>query len=274
AGFIGSVLVEALGRAGCSVTPLTRRECDMLDAGAVERTLAAIEPGGSAVLCACISRTQRDGFEVFQDNVAMVENFARLARPGQFQSVVYLSSTDVYGNSPTCPVSEKTLPAPDGYYGLAKYVCERILANSAAVDCPVSSLRLPGIFGPTDNGRSILGMFARKIAAGDTVRIFGDGGTLRDFVFVDDLCAIVAALLKRPHNGVLNIATGASRRLIDILNLLAKRLNCELRLKMEPPGERSNDLVFDLTKLRRVVGPLDLTPIEDGLDRLVNFLKN
>lgn len=273
-GFIGQALAGHLRRAGLDVRTPGRAECDLLDAASVERTLAGLPEGASLVHCACISRRQEESFPVFLKNIAMVQNVIEAARTARLRSLVYLSSTDVYGDGPALPITEDTPFAPSGYYGTSKLTCEKFLYHEGALSCPVTSLRLPGIYGPGDRGRSMLGMFARRIARGEAVTVFGDGSTLRDFVLVDDLCLLIGRLLGKPWHGTLNVATGRSTALLDILRGLAETLGCELKLGFAPPGPRSRDLSFDTSALRRVAPELEYTPIARGLALLAEGLRS
>jgi len=163
---------------------------------------------------------------------------------------------------------------PEFYYGVSKLANETLLLRAGLTDFPVTALRLPGIYGPTDNGHSILGMFARRVLRGQELTVFGDGGTLRDFVLVTDLCAIIEALFERPHHGVLNVATGHSMKLLDILNLLAATAGRELVLRYAPAGQRSHDLVFDNAALVAALGgELRLTPLAQGVGILIDSLQ-
>lgn len=272
-GFIGQALARHLRAAGQQVLTPTRAECDLLDAASVACALAALPDGASLVHCACISRRQGETYGLFLQNISMVQHCIDAVRPGRLRSVVYLSSTDVYGDGPELPVTEATPVAPSGYYGSSKLTCEKLLYHVGALDCPVTSLRLPGIYGPGDKGRSMLGMFARRIARGEAITVFGDGGTLRDFVLVDDLCLFIERLLAQPWHGTLNVATGRSTSLLDILQTLAETLACELKLGFAPPGPRSRDLVFDTSALRRVAPDLEYTPIVQGVALLAADLR-
>jgi len=138
----------------------------------------------------------------------------------------------------------------------------------------VTCLRLPGIYGPTDQGHSMLGMFARRVLRGQELTVFGDGSTLRDFVLVTDLCRIIETVLTHPRHGVLNVATGQSMKLLDILRLLATKAGVSLGLRFAPPGPRSHDLVFDTSALSAVVGEgFNMTPLSEGLEILVASLQ-
>lgn len=269
-GFIGRVLVDHLRALGSDVRAYSRADCDMTDLQAVQACLAH-NAGARYVFLSCISRNREDSFEAFELNVRMAHNFAQAAQDSPCGSLVYLSSTDIYGNRPELPVTEDSPVKPDGYYALSKLVNERILFHRLA--CPVTAIRLPGIYGPEDRGKSVLGMFTRRVLAGETVRVFGDGSTLRDFVHIDDLCRIIGQLLDAPQPGVLNIATGTSRRLLDILQTISDIAQRPLNLVMAPPEARSNDLVFDIRALRQAVGGFSPTGLEKGLELLVAHLK-
>lgn len=269
-GFIGRGLVGHLRATGHDVRPYSRADCDMTDQRAVRDCLAANQ-GARYVFLSCISRNREDTFGAFEQNVRMAHHFAEAAQDHPCASLLYLSSTDIYGNRPGLPVTEDTPVKPDGYYAVSKHVNERILFHKMA--CPVTAIRLPGIYGPYDRGKSVLGMFTRRVLAGEVVRVFGDGSTLRDFVYVDDLCRIIGALLDAPQHGVLNIATGASRRLLDILETISGIAGRPLNLVMAPPEARSNDLVFNIEALNRAVGGFTPTPLDTGLALLVDHLK-
>ena len=273
-GFIGATLAKQLKAEGHAVVALSRQVCDMLDPGSVQRTLEHVPTPYSVVHTACLSRHEQDDFGALTKNVAMVENFIRVIRPGSVRSVVYLSSTDVYGDAPLNPITENTMLAPAWYYALSKYTNESLLMRSGQLDCPVTVLRLPGIYGPYDRGRSILGMFARKVVSGDRITIYGDGSTQRDFVLVSDLCEIIRRFLICPVPGVFNVANGRSLRLMDILQTLSALSGKKLNVAMAPEGSRSHDLVFDVSRLQAALGGLVMTPFQEGARRLLDFLKD
>jgi UDP-glucose 4-epimerase len=273
-GFIGATLDKLLRAKGHMVVALSRQECDMLDPGSVQQALERVPAPYSVVHAACLNRHEQDDFGALTKNVAMVENFTRSVRPGAVRCVVYLSSTDVYGDAPVTPITENTLLAPGGYYALSKYNNESLLMRSGQLDCPVTVLRLPGIFGPHDRGRSILGMFARKVMRGELITIFGDGSTRRDFVLVNDLCEIIRRFLICPVPAVFNVANGRSMELMEILQILSALSGKNLNVIMAAAGVRSNDLVFNVTRLQEALGDMRMTPFEEGARRLLDFLNH
>ncbi|MFC2468732.1 MAG: GDP-mannose 4,6-dehydratase, partial [Negativicutes bacterium] len=64
--------------------------------------------------------------------------------------------------------------------------------------------------------------FARAIAAGEDITVFGDGGQTRDFVYAGDIAAgIRAALLTAAPNTVYNLSTATQTSLREIINILS-----------------------------------------------------
>ena len=273
-GFIGATLANQLKVEEYSVAALSRQVCDMLDPGSVQQALEHVPIPYSVVHAACLSRHEQDDFGALTKNVAMVENFLRAARPGAVRSLVYLSSTDVYGDAPVNPITENTSLAPAWYYALSKYTNESLLMRSGQLDCPVTVLRLPGIYGPHDRGRSILGMFARKVVHCELITIYGNGSTQRDFVLVSDLCEIIRRFLICPVPGVFNVANGRSMELMEILKVLSALSGKKLNVTMAAARVRSNDLVFNVTRLQEALGDMRMTPFEEGARRLLDFLND
>lgn len=268
-GFIGNALAGFLEKRGRRVFAFNRADCDMLDPVEVRQTMDALPCPCIVVLCCCISRHRDDSYNAFSKNTLMIENYVNAASAGSVLQTIYLSSTDVYGDAPVLPISEETAIRPNGYYGLSKFACEQILFHNMEKTGQVTALRLPGIYGPNDMGRSILGMFTRNIIHGKEITVFGDGSTLRDFVLVDDLCRLIALLTDRPYQGVINVAGGESLPLKDILELIAKQANRPLNVNHAPPGKRSNDLVFDVPVLSEIAPSVNFTPLNEGIRFLV-----
>jgi UDP-glucose 4-epimerase len=249
-------------------------ECDLRDSEQVERHLVpCIEEGTSLVFAAGPSRKRGDTWETFQENVTMVHNVARAAADNRLRSVVYLSSSDVYGMPPRMlPVNELTPARPTSHYGLAKLVGETIWHLHLDENVPVTVLRLPGVYGPGDGGRSVVGSFVRRLRAGAPVAISGRGDTHRDFLYVDDLCRIVDRFLTVPYEGMVTVAGGEPCSIRVILQRIAHVLNVPPSFEPRPASAaRDHDLTFELTELRRLFPDLRMTALDDGIRRYAAF---
>lgn len=287
-GFVGSALCARLEARDMELAAASSAQCDLTDFASVQSFLADMPPGSRVVFCSTVNKGVNDSLDSLKANLAMAENLSRTLRTKQDNpagGLVFLSSVDVYGLRPALPLTEKSLPAPDNHYGLSKLCSEHLLRlNGMRLDglcmdggpgCPLAVLRLPGVYGPGDKGRSVMGLLARRILAGQTIRLDGGGTALRDYLFLDDLLDLLEQLLQNPWDGLLNVATGQARSIADLVQVLADALEMEAVTADGPENPRAaKDLTYDTARLERhFPGTVTTTP-EQGAAVLAKTLKN
>ena len=106
---------------------------------------------------------------------------------------------------------------------------------------------------------------ARESAA---IRINGDGSTLRDFVYVDDVCRAVKVALDRRTGGLFNLACGVSLSVRRIAEIIAEGLRSGVEIVHQPeaPGaKRAGSLVFDVSRFRKGFPGFEFTSLVDGV---------
>lgn len=128
------------------------------------------------------------------------------------QKFIYSSSAAVYGDNPKVPLSESEPLAPASFYGLTKVVAEKyIQLYGSLFGLPYAILRYANVYGERQgNGGEggVVGLFARALACGQDLTIFGDGEQSRDFVYVKDVArANIAAMDSGVPSGIYNIST-------------------------------------------------------------------
>ena len=96
------------------------------------------------------------------------------------------------------------------------------------------------------------------------MRVFGDGGQTRDFVYVGDAVAAMLAAAERDVAGAYNIGTGEETAVLE----LVERLDLEPTFEPERPGEIRRSCL-DASAAREALGWTALTTLDDGLERTV-----
>lgn len=266
--YIGVCLVEHARRHGADVVAVASRDCDFRQADQVRILFDRLRGRSvSVVFLAVVNKSVANDFDAYSANVTIVRNLAEgLRRAPWVESLIYFSSVDVYGNHPAVPITEKTTIDPDTWYGLAKYCSEWMLGQAGGIDIPVTVLRIPGVYGAAANDRSVIGRFVEGIRQDGRVVIAGGGAVLRDYVFVGDVGRLVEALLPLRYDGVLNVATGRSLPLVEIVRRVGRALGTDVRVAHGPSDDaRAFDLVFDVTRLRGIVPGFEFTDLEDGV---------
>lgn len=137
----------------------------------------------------------------------------------------YLSTIGVYGDHQGGWVDETTPPAPSGARSVARLAAERDwLAFGERTGKAVQIFRLAGIYGP---GRNAL----VQVANGSARRLVKPGQVFNR-IHVDDIAAVLAASLARPHPGAIyNVADAEPAPPQDVVAFAAALLGAE------PPPE-------------------------------------
>lgn len=128
-----------------------------------------------------------------QQNVLAGVNFLDvLVKQDNVPRVVFASSGGaVYGDVDILPVSEEYPTKPIGAYGISKLTFEYYLQlynQLHGLDYLI--FRPANPYGPnynSDNSQGAIGVFLRKLMKKEMIEIWGDGGVIRDYLYIDDL---------------------------------------------------------------------------------------
>jgi nucleoside-diphosphate-sugar epimerase len=266
-GFVGGELARLFRERGqWHTVGLSSRDCNLLDFEQTAQVLSTQPAPAHWIMCSSILLLPGEPSSIFADNVAMARNVARSLASLPMSSFTYFSSVDVYGRPPSqSPLSEHSPVNPTGYYGLSKYASERLL--QFALRCPVTVLRCPGMYGPGDHGRSIVGQFVSKVRARGVIELAAGGLSLRDYVHSDDVFEVVSALLSRGDlkSRILNLATGRSLPLRDVVELISGAVGHPAQVRTVSPQSLSYDLVFDNRTLTQLLPAIRFKALEDGI---------
>ena len=160
-------------------------------------------------------------------NVGGTVRILEAARDAGRIPVVYASSAAIYGDNTNTPLTEREPAAPLTAYGADKYGSELHAGVAGRIHgVPSFGLRFFNVFGPRQDPSSpysgVISIFASRFARGDGVTIHGDGGQVRDFVYVGDVVAHILAALKGADTTapVANVCTGAPTSVLELAEAL------------------------------------------------------
>jgi UDP-glucose 4-epimerase len=265
--YVGEFLSQHFSAQGASVRAVGSSDCNFLDSACVHELFESF--GGkrfTILFLAVVNKSVDNSYSAFRDNVQMAWNLVSGARAVNVESLIYFSSVDVYGRSPKLPMNETTALDPDTWYGLSKSTSEWIVREELSSKCPTCILRIPGIFGPSRNDRSVIGKLISSVRKEGKVYLDGDGEVLRDYVFAPDLCRVVECLVARKVSGTFNLATGQSVSLLQILGTIREVLGVDFNVVHLPANvERSFDMCYDTARLSTALGEFDFSPLSAGI---------
>ena len=210
-GFIGSRLLGHLHAAGYRVEAPSRATLDLEDDTAVARFVGSLAPDivvnlASPAMAYVSASTDADAAETMQRELRVAAALTAAVRPGT--RFVQAGSMAEYGYSGRHPEGAPCRPV--SVYGRAKFAASiAVLEACSAKDVDATVLRIFGAYGPGENSRRL---FPQILAARDHDRPIdlSDGGQLRDFIHVDEVCETIARLIALPMrlSPIYNVGTG------------------------------------------------------------------
>jgi UDP-glucose 4-epimerase len=198
--------------------------------------------------------------------------------------VVFAGTRQVYGRPDRLPVDETHLVRPADINGVNKAAGEyyHLLYNNV-FGVRACSLRLTNVYGPRQlirhNRQGFIGWFIRLAIEGREIQVFGDGGQLRDFVYVDDAAeAFLYAGARDACDGeVFNVGGDEPISHKDLVSMLIETAGSgSVRYVEWPPEKKRIDIgsfYSDSTKFRRTVGWQPRVGLREGLRRTIAFYR-
>ena len=264
---IGSAIVKSLEGDSKKIRSFGSEECDFLNREQCISFFKNLSQEPCAIIfLSVISKWLRNNYESLLENITMINNLIEAQSHINVKHIIYFSSVDVYGASPALPITEETKIDPDSWFGLAKYCCEWELEHSPLIRRPLTILRIPGVYGNPRSDRSAIGKFVSDIRNNSRLVIFGSGLVLRDYIHIKDVAGMIKLLIQRPHDGTLNLATGSSNSLLEIVEIIKQAFPEHFEVVHKPSDlEREFNLIFNIGKLKLLFPEFRFTNLEDGM---------
>jgi ADP-L-glycero-D-manno-heptose 6-epimerase len=304
AGFIGSALVHALNRRGCTDIcvvdiedhPEKKKNLDSLQflrlvspESFLQEVLAGSLKGVDTLfhLGACSSTTETDVDFLHRNNFLFTQHLARfcLDRGIRF---IYASSAATYGDGQqgySDDVSRLATLKPLNPYGQSKQDFDRWAQREGALDRMVG-LKYFNVFGPNEyhkeDMRSMVLKGYEQIRNTGKIRLFksyrkeyGDGEQVRDFIYVQDAVAMTLFFQDHPKiNGLFNVGSGQARCWNDLAKALFGAMNREPVIEyIEMPVSIRNQYQYhtcaEMDKIRNAGYDRPILSLEDAVSDYV-----
>ena len=306
AGFIGSHVVEALVARGDDVigvdnfdpfyaraikernlreigqhARLRFHELDMLDVDAMAGQLTSDTVLVHLAAKAGVRPSIADAVNYARVNVSGTTAVIEAARRVGLSRVVFGSSSSVYGDTTPIPFREDaTAITPVSPYAATKRGAELMLEALAPLHgLRVASLRFFTVYGARQRPDLAIHSFARRMAQGQPLTLYGDGSQARDYTYYTDIVHGVLAAVDWTASAPVGVDTfnvGGARpiALRTLVGTLAEAMGVEPRLEWAPmpPGDVQRTCA-DLTKSRRVLGYDPRVPLEEGIASFVTWFR-
>jgi UDP-glucuronate 4-epimerase len=306
AGFIGSHLVEALARRGDEVLGIdnfdpfypramkernlaeigpqpgfTFRELDLLDVPALRALLTPDTVIVHLAAKAGVRPSLADPVGYARVNVTGTAAVAEAARRAGVTRFVFGSSSSVYGDSTPVPFREDAVAVvPVSPYAATKRAGELFLTSVAPIyGLQTASLRFFTVYGPRQRPDLAIHAFTKKMVAGQSLTLFGDGTQARDYTYCDDIVSGVVSAIDWTAAAPVGVETfnlGGNRSVATeaMVGEIARALGIQPKIEWAPmqPGD-VQQTAADLTKSSKVLRYQPKTGFSEGIHRFVHWFR-
>lgn len=198
--------------------------------------------------------------------------------------LLHVSTDEVYGDLPDdgIPWRENAPYHPSSPYAATKAGADHLVrAWGRTYGLPVLISHCSNNYGPRQFPEKLIPNCILRALAGETLPVYGDGGQVRDWLFVEDHAAALWRILQDGRTGeTYHISASHELRNLDVVHAVCDTLET-LRPSREPyrtqisfvadrPGH-DRRYALDPSKLEHELGWRAATGFEDGLERTVRW---
>ena len=197
---------------------------------------------------------------------------------------LHSSTRGVYGSVNSLPVTEDTPANPKGLYEISNLTAEKIINFYGEIhNLKVVNLRLSNIYGERAQMKhskfGVVNWFVRLAIEDGTIKVFGDGKILRDFLYIDDCvdALLMTGISEKTYGSTLNVGNDkhcSFLNLVEAIVMTAGSGKWEYApFSKERAAQEPGDFYPDITKIKEATGWNPVTLLNDGLAKTIEFYR-
>ena len=228
--------------------------------------------------CVGVQRTLARPMEVLKD-IDGIKNVLELSRLTGVKRVLFSSSSEVYGESPSFPQEEAITPLNSRLpYAVVKNIGEAFFRTyEKEFGLQYTIFRFFNTYGPRQSKDFVMSKFIEQALAGKDITVYGDGMQTRTFLFIEDhLRATINAIKsERAVNETINVGGAKEFPILDIAKKIIKLTGTTAKIKYLDPLDEGDmpRRVPSLQKTEDILGTKETVSLDEGIAKTIAYIR-
>lgn len=171
---------------------------------------------------------------------------------------IYISTSLVYkknnNNNENCP---KTF-SHKNHYIKSKIIFDRMIQNKMELGLKALMLRIPSIYSSKLDQIKLVRLIKNKLENNEIINFYKSTSNNIRFVYLGDISKIIKKSIKLNINGIYNLESGENIRIIDIINILKKKLKSNSKIKTIK--RKIDNLDYPFLNIKKIKRDFDFVP--------------
>ena len=254
---------------------------DICDARLVDELFAETRPDVIVNFAAesHVDRSILSPAPVFETNLRGTFTLLEAARAHKIRRFVHVSTDEVYGSiDPPYEANEDFPLRPSSPYSASKAGSDLLaLSYFITFRMPVIVTRASNNYGPHQFPEKLIPLMISNAIESKPLPIYGDGMQIRDWLYVDDHCRAIRAVVERGRPGeIYNIGGNRALPNIEVVRRLLQAVGRPESLMQTVTDRPGHDRRYALSgaKVMRETGWRPQVSFEDGLKRTIEWYQS
>jgi NAD dependent epimerase/dehydratase len=220
----------------------------------------------------------------FEVNLMGTMNVLEAINSGNNGLLIHTSTSETYGTAKYSPIDEIHPMQPQSPYSASKIAADALVRSFFhSFGTPVVVARPFNTYGPRQSPRAVIPTILLQALQSENPIMLGDLKPKRSFNYVEDTVSQLVLMSEKSSQlklgDVYNLGVDEVYSIEELVKIIEKVLDTKLEIKFDPERMRPVAsevylLSSDSSKIRECLGKISRTPMELGIEKFVNWLRN